>query len=245
MDGGTGDVLVDAETAEQVAVAAETISALCEAEEVLRSAGCLKEAQDCRYRKSRTLKRMRELAREDEGLLQALTAQRAHEVAEQAKRRRQIAEANAMTATLRGIKKQIAAADVKRKAIMEKTQGVEAAVAAKHHLAQFSIDDLKKKTQRISALEKLKRLKGALSPQQVLEWEWFKNAWDEDMRKTHGGGWPERFAGWLQNVANEMASGDGEAFSKFVHNESLRLLDNENGEPQLALVLPMEAAVAV
>ena len=97
----------------------------------------------------------------------------------------------------------------------------------------------------MSALDKLKRLKGALAPQQVLEWDWFRTTWDEEMKKTHGAQhWPERFAGWLQHVANEMAKGDGEAFSKFVNNESRRLLEQEHGEPLLALVLPSEAAVA-
>ena len=236
---------VDAQTAEQVAAAAATIGALEEAESVFRAAGCLKEAQDCRYNRGRAVKRMRELAREDEGLLQALNAQRAHEEAEQAKRRRQVEQANKMTAQLRSIRKQIKVAEAKKKAVMDKAQGVEAAVAAKHLVHQFTVEHLKRKKCRKDALGHLKRLKGSLSPQQVLEWDWFVDTWDEAMRNRHGNNYPGLFAGWLQNVCNEMAKGDGAAFSRFVHNESRRLLeDAHNADAPKALVLPVEAAVA-
>ena len=245
-DGGClEDVFVDAETAEKVVAAASTVQALEEAEETLRAAGCLKEAQDCRHRRGLTQKRMRELAREDDGLLLALTAQRSHEEAQQAKRRRLVEEANAMTTTLRSIKKQIVIAEKKKKVAMDKVQGVEAAVAAKHLVNQFSLVDLKKKCNRVAALLHLKRLKGAVSAQQLKEWDWFKDTWDADMKKQHGKTYPELFAGWLQNVSNEMAQGDGAAFSRFMHNESRRLLEiPEHGSEPLALVLPVEAAVA-
>ena len=128
---------------------------------------------------------------------------------------------------------------------MDKVQGIEAAVAAKHLVHQFSIADLKKKTSRMAALLHLKKLKGAVSAQQLQEWDWFKDAWDDDMKKKHGKTYPEHFAGWLQHVSNEMAQGDGEAFSRFMHNESRRLLEvPEHGSEPLALVLPVEAAVA-
>ena len=65
------------------------------------------------------------------------------------------------------------------------------------------------------------------------------------MKAKHAQAWPEVFAGWLQQVSNEMAAGDGEAFSRFVHNESRRLLEHAEGVASLlALVLPVEAAVA-
>ena len=238
-------VEVDAHTAEQVAAAGATVAALEEAEGVLRAAGCLKEAQDCRYQKGRVIKRMRELSREDEGLLKALNDQRAHDEAEQSKRRRQVEQANKMTATLRSIRKQIKDAEAKKKATMEKVRGVEAAVAAKHVVQQFTVDQLKKKKCRKDALGHLKRLKGSLSQQQVLEWDWFVDSWDDRMRTQHGNKYPELFAGWLQNVSNDMAQGDGAAFSRFVHNETRRLLeDPENADAPKALVLPVEAAVA-
>ena len=238
-------VEVDAHTAEQVAAAGATVAALEEAEGVLRAAGCLKEAQDCRYQKGRVIKRMRELSREDEGLLKALNDQRAHDEAEQSKRRRQVEQANKMTATLRSIRKQIKDAEAKKKATMEKVRGVEAAVAARHVVQQFTVDQLKKKKCRKDALGHLKRLKGSLSQQQVLEWDWFVDTWDERMRREHGNEYPELFAGWLQNVSNDMAQGDGAAFSTFVHNESRRLLeDPDNADAPKALVLPVEAAVA-
>ena len=65
------------------------------------------------------------------------------------------------------------------------------------------------------------------------------------MRKQHGKEHPRLFAGWLQNVCNAMVKGDGAAFSRFVHDESRRLLeDPANADAPQALVLPVEAAVA-
>ena len=238
-------VEVDAHTAEQVAAAGATIAALEEAEGVLKKAGCLKEAQDCRFQRNRAMKRMRELSREDEGLLKALNDQRAHEEAEQSKRRRKVEQANKMTATLRSIRKQIKDAEAKKKATMEKVQGVEDAVAGTHGVEKLTVGEEKKKKCRKDGQGHLKRLKGSLSQQQVLEWDWFVDSWDERMRREHGNEYPELFAGWLQNVSNDMAQGDGAAFSRFVHNESRRLLeDPENADAPKALVLPVEAAVA-
>jgi hypothetical protein len=136
------DVSVDAGTADKVAQATSTVQALEDAEKVLREAGCMKEAQGCRCRMGVTLKRARELAREDDGPLEALNAQRAHDEAQQAKQRRMIEDANAMTTTLRSIERQVVIADNKRKAALDKAQGVEAAVAAKHTVPQCSTDDL-------------------------------------------------------------------------------------------------------
>ena len=128
---------------------------------------------------------------------------------------------------------------------MAKAQGIEAAVAAKHVVHQYSTDDLKKKSCRMAALTHLKKLRGSLSAQQLLEWDWFKQTWDAEMSSRHGASYPVRFAGWLQQVSNEMAQGDGAAFSRFVHNESRRLLEaTDEGGALLALALPVEAAVA-
>ena len=65
------------------------------------------------------------------------------------------------------------------------------------------------------------------------------------MRGRRGQSYPGLFAGWLQNVSNEMAQGDGAAFSRFVHDESRRLLGRpEHGSGPLALALPTGAAKA-
>eukprot|EP00959_Pyramimonas_sp_CCMP1952_P342356 7172664-Pyramimonas_sp.AAC.1 len=66
----------------------------------------------------------------------------------------------------------------------------------------------------MAALDCLARGKGVLSDEQRGGgWGWFKTNWDEQMCKEHKGLWPLTFAGWLQRVANDAASGNRSALS--------------------------------
>ena len=45
--------------------------------------------------------------------------------------------------------------------------------------------------------------------------------WDEAMIQEHKEGWGNKFAGWMQTIANSTASN---AFSVFVHSDTNRVL---------------------
>ena len=85
----------------------------------------------------------------------------------------------------------------------------------------------------MAALDRLARGKGVLSDEQRGEWAWFKTHWDEEMCKEHKEQWAFTFAGWLQRVADDAASGNQSALSQFVHSETVRTLGG-----QMALVIP-------
>ena len=226
-------VVVDAHTAEQVEVATSVADTLREVEGMLRHVGMEKMAQYCRAEQHKQKKRLRELAREDDDLLRALTAQRDHDAAVAAKRRRLATEANDRTKALHDIKKQIREAEVALRDKKEAAVAAEAALANKYALAQWNPEEFKVKKNRMAALDRLARGKGVLSDEQRGEWGWFKTKWDEEMCKEHKEQWAFTFAGWLQRVANDAASGNQSALSQFVHSETVRTLGG-----QMALVIP-------
>ena len=175
---------------------------------------------------------MRELSRESGALLAALNAQKDHEAAVAAKRRRLVQEANDRTRTLCAIKKQIQAAQAELKEKQAAAQELEAALATKHAVTQWSVDFLKTKKNRQAAMDRIARGRDLLTPAQKAEWTDFKTKWDEAMSAEHGGAWPETFAGWMQLVANDMAEGKRNSLSEFVYRESHRVL---GGKTALAI----------
>ena len=76
------------------------------------------------------------------------------------------------------------------------------------------------KKRRFEVLDRLARGGAGLSPGQRNDWSWFCHAWDSAMVKEHKDNWGTVFSEWMQNV---LESGEGNAFSKFVFNESRRV----------------------
>ena len=55
-------------------------------------------------------------------------------------------------------------------------------------------------------------------------WVWFKDSWDEAMLSEHGAEWGCVFAEYIQGVLERLDKGTTDAFSRFVHDESKRVL---------------------
>ena len=64
------------------------------------------------------------------------------------------------------------------------------------------------------------RVGAGLSPGQRNDWVWFKESWDTAMVAEHKSEWGKKFAEWMQAVLD---SGDSNAFSRFVYNETCRI----------------------
>ena len=64
----------------------------------------------------------------------------------------------------------------------------------------------------------------ALSRDQKADWKFFSTAWDENMVEAHGENWAQLFAEILQNVLNDLASGNTAAPSEFMRSETQRIL---------------------
>ena len=85
---------------------------------------------------------------------------------------------------------------------------------------------------RNDALERVRRL-GNLIEDQNGQWEFFKTQWDAAQAREHGVNWGGVFAERIQGVLHRMLGGESDVFSKFVKNETDRVL-GEKG----ALVVP-------
>ena len=69
-------------------------------------------------------------------------------------------------------------------------------------------------------LDRLARIKAGLSAGQRNDWQWFKEAWDQEMVTQHKGDWAKLFSSWMQSVLDDDRSN---AFSLFVSNEACRV----------------------
>ena len=91
------------------------------------------------------------MAREDDGLLRALTAQRDHENAAAEKRRRLAKEANDRSLALRDLKRHTQEAEAALRARKEAAVAAEAASRAKFALAQWETGDFRVKKNRMGS----------------------------------------------------------------------------------------------
>jgi len=89
------------------------------------------------------------------------------------------------------------------------------------------------KKNRAQVLDRLSRLGQGISAAQRNDFMWFKDTWDKKMLEEHGAGWPAIFVGWAQRLLNQHETGDGTAFSVFMHEQSTRCVGDE-----VALVVP-------
>lgn len=187
-------------------------------------------------------RRIREMSRENNSVLQALAEHQLAQDAEDRKRQRQVDDANAQTLRLKDIRRQVekksAELAQKRRAIAE----AEEVLQARQSMRTYSLGELghgrsggqaQAKKNRASVLDRLARCGGGLSPAQKNDFGWFKEAWDAAMSDEHKGSWPATFASWMQKVLDDVDSGDREAFSKFVHRETTRCFSSA-----VALSLP-------
>ena len=204
----------------------------------LMSHGLLKPAHGIQVEIDKQRRRLRALCREDDGVALALQDRKRHadEQAQLVVRRTE--EASKMHLTAKRIKAQVHAADQelnrKRAALKE----LEDALEVKHAMKTFTPEFLgqgqkeaggaKGHKARMDVLDRLATLGSKLSPEQRNNWAWFKTAWDAKMVDEYEQECGETFAGWIQQVLEEMVEeGGSNAFSTFVNRETRRCLSDQ------------------
>ena len=73
-------------------------------------------------------------------------------------------------------------------------------------------------------LDRMSLLGAGLSAEQTRDFDFFKSHWDDANEKVMAATWPQKFAELAQQVQDAICVGDPNAFSKFVHSETLRCL---------------------
>ena len=210
----------------------------------LQAHGLLQPAHAITLELDKQRRRVRALCREDKGVALAL-ADRSQRAAEQAQLVVRRAEAaHKMDLNAKRIKAQVDAAEQELKRKRVALKDLEDALEVKHAMKTFTPDLLgqgqkkagghKGHKARMDVLDRLTCFGVGLSPSQRNDWPWFKAAWDAKMVSEHDQEWGRTFAGWMQQVLDEMTQeGGSNAFSCFVHRETLRCLSD-----QVALRLP-------
>ena len=140
-----------------------------------------------------------------------------------------------MSLTAAKLNEEAKAATTLLKQRKQELEDAEAVLQAKHAIKNSSLEELGKgrsrgggvlaKKKRWEVLDRLSRLGQGLSPAQMNDFKWFKDAWDARMLQEHGEEWPETFTGWMQRLLEDNEKGVANAFSVFVHTETRRCFD--------------------
>ena len=229
---------VGAETAATIAGLQHEINIVDQALQMLKETGSLALAHVAEAEKHKLEKRVRVLAREDEGVVLALEAAREEEERQDHKRRRKVQEMNRTTKALLSMKKEVAAANTLLKKRQQQIEDAESVLHLRHEVRQYDLKEFgegsrncgleKFKKKRFEVLERLRRVGRGLSKGQVSEFQWFKENWDEKMVSEHAAEWPRLFAEQMQAILNEQEKNPAIAvFSHFVHKETQRCFEHK------------------
>ena len=213
-----------------------------EAIEILKRCGAVKAVHHLEAEVRKELKRQRLNAQQDPAVAGALAELKAAKAADERRRIMTVIEANRNEKKLARIRKEKMEADAKLKLKQKELVSVEAVLEAKHAIKRFAPSDLgdghpkakgeKGRKLRFEVLDRLSRLGTGLSPAQRNDWAWFRNSWDTKMVEIYKDKWAQTFCGWMQHCLDDIADGNCNAFSIFVHRETKEHFMNE---PMLTL----------
>ena len=218
------------------------VAAYDSAIEVLMSSGAVNAAIHIQDERRKELKRQRVAATEDSAVADALLAISSARAAEERRERLALQTLNQREAELARIRKTTAETSEvlrKRKQDILALENILAARKAFKRYAPESLGQGKSRSGGVAArklrfevLDRMVNLGSGLSAPQSNDWAWFREAWDSKMSAEHADDWGGFFSGWMQKVLDDMTNGVSNAFSEFVHAETVR---NFKDVPMLVL----------
>lgn len=222
----------------------ENLSCLEQAIKELQANGLFKPAHLLKVELDNERRQLRALAREDGQVMLELEARSRVQEQKQLAIIRRAEEEHEQVLTAKRIKASIAETDKQLKNKQQALKDLENTLEERHRMKTFTPEYLgqgqkraggaKGQRARFDVLDRLAHLGVGLSPEQKNDWAWFKSAWDAKMVAEHDKEWPMLFSGFMQQVLEDMAQqGGSNAFSSFVHQETLRCLSD-----QIALRVP-------
>ena len=218
------------------------VAAYDSAIEVLMSSGAVNAAIHIQDEKRRELKRQRVAATNDSAVAEVLLAISSSRAAEERRERLALQTLNQREAELARMRKAVAeTSDVLRKRKQD-LLALENILAERKALKRYAPESLGQgksrsggaaaRKLRFEVLDRMAKLGSGLSAPQSNDWPWFREAWDSKMSDLHADDWGGIFSGWMQHVLDDMANGVSNAFSEFVHAETVR---NFKDVPMLVL----------
>ena len=216
-----------------------SIAALSMSIEAMKGTGLVRVVQTLEHELHKEERRERELVRTQPAVAEAfLRFRRADQLKFQEEQRRilQLRKRKAEAAEAISVRK---AAEAELKKAKKALLDLESHKALKHAVKTFTVEALggntanaggaKGKRNRHEVLDRLSRHQSGLSDAQKNDFGWWKDEWDAAMVQEFKHHWAEAFAGYVQKILDDPSPN---AFSKFVYNETVRVL---HGQKALAV----------
>ena len=222
--------MVSAEQADEIHKLQSTMATLEATIETLRAIGAVRAVQNIQGELQKLKRSERLLSQESPAVAESFAQLRRAEEQEDLKNKRLADQQREMkrSAAKAEEERKIAVAELRK--TKRKIQEMESVSASRHALKTYTLEALgdgsvnaggaKGKKNRHEVLDRLARMRTGLSDAQKNDWQWFKEAWDQEMVKQHGRDWAKLFASWMQKTLDDER---GNAFSTFVYNESCRV----------------------
>ena len=178
-------------------------------------------------------RRFTRLLREDDTVLQEMRAGLDAEEAQFQRQRLEFQEHMQQKRAKARVEHELKEAKAKLQRARKEQKDAEAVVTAMEEVKVYSLEMLGKGKKKAGSLqhqkarlEVLQRVRRAavLTPLQTSQWEYFTTTWDREMAEAQGEEWAELFAQLVQKVLNDLADGQHNALSVFMHNETSRVL---------------------
>ena len=212
-----------------------TINALLQSIDACKDVGSMSAVVNLENEIKKLRRRQRSLCNTDSAVAEAMARVRDDEHRQIMQQRRDVERLNTQRKTAAQLGKELKDASAllkKRKAeVLEQENLLE----CRHAMKRYSVEQLGHgqskgggaicRKRRFEILDRMARTGNGLSAAQHNDWEWFKQAWDEKLLGEHKDMWASMFAKYVQKVLDDLEKGLGNAFSVFVHNETVRCFD--------------------
>ena len=230
-------VALSAEQADQIHAIQINMSALEESIAALRAVGHLAAMQGLEIELAKERRRQRVLVQTCPAVAASFLQRRDAEEQETRRRKRLADDLNKREVHAAKVKAELERANEELKKRKREIQEYENLAEAKHAMKTYTVESLGEgsanaggvqgRKKRLEVLDRMARLGAGLSASQRNDWQWFKEAWDAEMVKTHGKDWAVLFAGYIQELLEKHNEGTTNAFSIFVHGEACRVFHDK------------------
>ena len=235
-----GEVALRAEDAEVVEGIQESLAALEQARDIVKSQGLVDMVTVLESAMHEKVRQRRALSATNPAVAAAMLKNRDAEFAALKEKRRLFQQASSEKKRLKQLRVENTAASAALRKANQALKGVVDLTSTKMALRTFTVEVLGRghkivgggaagRKARHELMERVAKHGAGLSPEQRNDWLWFKDAWDAHQLEEHAADWPEIFAGYMQGILDLLDGGDENAFSSFVHSETQRCLNAAEG----------------
>ena len=223
---------LSAAAAEQLNASQHLVGAYKQAIEALKICGAMSAVQQLENELHKELRRQRVSATENPAVADALLEMKAARDSAELDERLAVRDANKKQKELSQLRKETKQANELLRKRKQELLSLESILETRHAIKRYSPEALGQgKTRsggvasrrlRYEVLDKMAKLGCGLTAAQRNDWAWFREAWDEKMCEEHVQDCGGRFSGWMQKLLDDLSDGVANAFSVFMHDETVR-----------------------